>query len=65
MNEENLSILSLILNASVLVQMVMGILLIASVVSWVMIVQRSLFLGAAQRGFREFEDTFWSGIVSE
>ena len=27
-----------------------------------MIVQRSLFLGAAQRGFREFEDTFWSGI---
>ena len=62
MNEENLSILSLILNASVLVQMVMAILLIASVVSWIMIVQRSLFLGAAQRGFREFEDTFWSGI---
>ncbi|MGB2045731.1 MAG: protein TolQ, partial [Porticoccaceae bacterium] len=27
-----------------------------------MIIQRSLFLGAAQRGFREFEDTFWSGI---
>jgi biopolymer transport protein TolQ len=42
--------------------MVMAILLIASVVSWIMIVQRSLFLGAAQRGFREFEDTFWSGI---
>ena len=62
MNEENLSILSLILNASVLVQMVMAILLIASDVSWIMIVQRSLFLGAAQRGFREFEDTFWSGI---
>ena len=62
MNEENLSILSLILNASVLVQMVMAILLIASVVSWIMIVQRSLFLGAAQRGFREFEDTFGSGI---
>ena len=62
MNEENLSILFLILNASVLVQMVMAILLIASVVSWIMIVQRSLFLGAAQRGFREFEDTFWSGI---
>ena len=62
MNEENLSILSLILNASVLVQLVMAILLIASVVSWIMIVQRSLFLGAAQRGFREFEDTFWSGI---
>ncbi|MGB1403413.1 MAG: protein TolQ [Porticoccaceae bacterium] len=62
MNEENLSILSLILNASVLVQMVMGILLIASLLSWIMIIQRSFFLGAAQRGFREFEDTFWSGI---
>ena len=62
MNEENLSILSLILNASVLVQMVMGILLIASLLSWIMIIQRSLFLGAAQRSFREFEDTFWSGI---
>ena len=62
MNEENLSILSLILNASVLVQVVMGILLIASLLSWIMIIQRSLFLGAAQRGFREFEDTFWSGI---
>jgi len=61
-NEENLSILSLILNASVLVQMVMGILLIASLLSWIMIIQRSLFLGAAQRSFREFEDTFWSGI---
>lgn len=62
MTEENLSILGLIANASILVQMVMAILLIASVVSWIMIVQRGLFLNGAQRGFREFEDTFWSGI---
>lgn len=62
MNEENLSILSLILNASVLVQMVMGILLLASLLSWIMIIQRGFFLSGAQRGFREFEDTFWSGI---
>ena len=60
--EEQLSLLDLVWNASFTVQMVMAILLIASVVSWIMIVQRSLFLGAAQRGFREFEDTFWSGI---
>ena len=62
MIEENLSIWSLIVNASVLVQVVMGILFIASVISWVMIVQRGIFLSAAQRGFREFEDAFWSGV---
>ena len=62
MNEENLSILALILNAGVLVQAVMGILLIASVMSWIMIVQRGIFLNHAQISFREFEDTFWSGV---
>lgn len=62
MNEENLSILALITNASVLVQLVMGTLFLMSVLSWIMIVQRALFLNAAQRSFREFEDTFWSGV---
>jgi biopolymer transport protein TolQ len=60
--EENLSIGSLIANASLLVQGVMAILFIASVMSWVMIVQRGLYLRSAQRGFREFEDAFWSGV---
>jgi biopolymer transport protein TolQ len=60
--EENLSIGSLIANASLLVQGVMAILFIASVMSWVMIVQRGLYLRGAQRGFREFEDAFWSGV---
>lgn len=62
MIEENLSIGSLIANASLLVQGVMAILFIASVMSWVMIVQRGLYLRGAQRGFREFEDAFWSGV---
>jgi biopolymer transport protein TolQ len=61
-NEENLSILALITNASLLVQLVMGTLFLMSVLSWIMIVQRALFLNAAQRSFREFEDTFWSGV---
>jgi biopolymer transport protein TolQ len=60
--EENLSIWSLIVNASLLVQGVMAILFIASVMSWVMIIQRGLYLRSAQRGFREFEDAFWSGV---
>jgi biopolymer transport protein TolQ len=50
------------INASLLVQAVMGILFIASVLSWIMIIQRGLFLGVAERSFREFEDTFWSGV---
>ena len=62
MNEENLSILALITNASVLVQLVMGTLFLMSVLSWIMIVQRAVFLNTAQRSFREFEDIFWSGV---
>ena len=62
MSEENLSIVSLILNASLLVQLVMAILLIASVISWVMIVQRGIYLRNAQSDYKNFEDTFWSGI---
>ena len=62
MSEENLSILSLIINASMLVQAVMAILFLASAISWVMIVQRGMYLSAAQRDFRQFEETFWSGI---
>ena len=62
MHEENLSILALMVNASLLVQGVMAILFIASVISWIMIIQRGLFLSGAERSFREFEDTFWSGV---
>ncbi len=62
MSEENLSILSLIINASMLVQAVMAILFLASAISWVMIIQRGMYLSAAQRDFRQFEETFWSGI---
>ena len=62
MSEENLSILSLILDASLLVQLVMAILFLASVVSWIMIVQRGLYLRNAEGDFKRFEDTFWSGV---
>ena len=62
MNEESLSILSLILDASLLVQLVMAILFMASVISWIMIVQRGIYLRKAQHNFKHFEDTFWSGV---
>lgn len=65
MNQDDLSIISLILNASFLVQSVMAILFVASVMSWIMIVQRGIYLKQAQTNFVEFEDTFWSGIDLE
>ncbi|MDB2486743.1 MotA/TolQ/ExbB proton channel family protein [Porticoccaceae bacterium] len=40
----------------------MAVLFIASVMSWIMIVQRGLFLNNAQTNFVVFEDAFWSGV---
>lgn len=57
-----MSLWSLVANASFLVQMVMLLLLAASVASWVMIFQRGRVLRAARRTLVAFEDQFWSGI---
>lgn len=59
---EELSIFELIANASLLVQCVMGALMLASVVSWMMIFQRWFYLGRVGRELNEFEEHFWSGI---
>ncbi len=61
-HDETLSIVSLIAGASLLVQLVMLILFLASVVSWAMIVQRASYQGRAKKALDEFEDQFWSGI---
>ncbi|BBB26505.1 protein TolQ [Amphritea japonica] len=59
---DKMSIWSLVVNASLVVQLVMVILLLASVISWVMIFQRHFILRQAQRKLRSFEDRFWSGV---
>jgi len=59
---EQLSLWSLIADATILVQFVMLLLFVASIISWVMIVQRGLYLRNAIRNLREFEDDFWSGV---
>lgn len=58
---ESLSIISLIMNASLLVQGVMFLLFLASVVSWVMIIQRGRYQGRAKSLLVSFEKSFWSG----
>jgi biopolymer transport protein TolQ len=57
----DLSLLALVLNASVLVQLVMLVLLAASVVSWTMIFRKHLTLKRARHLAEEFEERFWSG----
>lgn len=61
-NVDNMSVWSLISHASLVVQLVMLTLVAASVISWVMIFQRSTAIRAAKRALDNFEDRFWSGI---
>lgn len=64
MQESNgtLSLTELILNASFLVQVVMAFLLVLSLVSWTIIIQRSNQYKLGRQKADEFEDKFWSGI---
>ena len=60
MNEQ-LSLIDLVLNASLTVQAVMVMLLMASVNSWYMIVQRIIHFSHVSAEMLGFEDQFWSG----
>lgn len=60
MNEE-LGILELILGASATVQLVMAILMLASIVSWYMIAQRLMLYRRMDHELIAFEEDFWSG----
>lgn len=62
MADHNMSIWSLVANASLVVQVVMAILVLASFISWVMIFQRYAVFSKAARDLRAFEDKFWSGV---
>jgi biopolymer transport protein TolQ len=58
---EDLSILTLVLNASLLVQGVMVLLLTLSVASWTIIFRKGSNLRAARRATESFERDFWAG----
>ena len=59
--QDSMSIMSLIGNAGPVVQLVMAALMLASVVSWVMIVVRFRVLSRAGKAGAAFEERFWSG----
>jgi len=56
------TILKLILDASLIVKVVMGILVLASLASWTLMFIKRSQLGKAQKLLDKFEDRFWSGI---
>lgn len=60
--EADMSLISLVSRASILVQLVMLALLAASVLSWFVIFTKHKVLKVARADAMRFEDQFWSGI---
>ncbi len=60
MNET--SLITLVLNASIPVQMVLAILLFASIVSWALMYTKRGYIKQSQAEAKTFEGRFWSGI---
>ena len=59
------SILTLFLNASFVVQSVIVLLIIASIVSWMIIFERWIFISKSKDNLSSFEDLFWSDLGVE
>lgn len=57
----DMSFITLVSEASLVVKIVMSILFLASMASWVFIFQKSRMLSRAERQADKFEDRFWSG----
>ncbi|HEX4509209.1 MAG TPA: protein TolQ [Burkholderiaceae bacterium] len=61
MNNQDLSIIELVLHASAVVQIVIAGLLLMSLVSWALIFSKLFSIGRIKRGNEAFEQEFWSG----
>ena len=57
----NLSIVELILGASLIVKLVLALLVLASLMSWAIILRKRAELSRARSAADKFEQTFWSG----
>jgi biopolymer transport protein TolQ len=57
----NLNPLDLVLQASIIVQIVLAILLLASIVSWSIMLRKRSELNRARSDADRFEEVFWSG----
>jgi biopolymer transport protein TolQ len=61
MQHTSLSIVQLVLNASLLVQLVMAGLALLSILSWALILSKMALLSKARSACEAFERDFWSG----
>jgi biopolymer transport protein TolQ len=59
---EQLSVIDLVLEASLIVQFVMLLLVAASVLSWAIIFSKRKLIGQARQEADRFEKSFWSGV---
>ena len=59
------SILTLFLNASFVVKSVIVLLIIASILSWMFIFERWIFISKSKDNLSSFEDLFWSDLGVE
>ncbi len=57
----DLSLLSLFLQADIVVKIVIALLLVASVMVWAIVFEKAVTLRRARRAADAFEDRFWSG----
>ncbi|MEO8742826.1 MAG: protein TolQ, partial [Lysobacteraceae bacterium] len=60
-HDNGLHLLALVTQASLPVQLVLVLLLIASITSWVIIFRKQNVLGGAEKSAEAFEERFWSG----
>ena len=58
---QDLSIIRLVLQASIPVQIVIGLLVFASLMSWAIIFSKRMMIRRARHEADEFESSFWSG----
>lgn len=56
-----LDLLQLVLHASLPVQIIMALLVVASVASWIIIFRKRALISRAAREAEQFEERFWSG----
>lgn len=61
MGSSDLNVIQLVLEASLVVQLVMGLLLVASVASWAIIFNKRALIRGARHEADKFESNFWSG----
>ena len=54
------SVIEILFNASLIVQLVIFLLLLASIISWMVIFERWIFINRSKQELINFEDLFWS-----